>query len=83
MKGDVSVQIVAKLYSVSEATITRKCQAGTFPNAYQLGGEKCQWHIPADDALAVIPASRHEAARQKLELLVRLQEMREAQQNPV
>ncbi len=83
MRGDVSVQVVAKLYGLSEATITRKCQAGTFPNAYQLGGEKCQWHIPADDVLAVIPAFRHETARQKLELLVRLQEMRELHQNPV
>ncbi len=83
MKGDVSVQVVAKLYNVSEATITRKCQAGIYPNAFQLGGAKCQWHIPVDDALAAIPAPRYETARQKLELLHRLQEMQEAQQKPV
>jgi hypothetical protein len=83
VKGDVSVQVVAKLYNVSEANITRKCQAGIFPNAYQIGGEKCQWHIPVEDVMAAIPAPRHETARQKLELLARLQEMRELQQNPV
>ena len=75
MKGDITVKIVAQLSGMSEATITRRCQGGTFPNAYQLGGPRCQWHIPADDVLAVIPASRHEDARHKLELLSRLQEM--------
>lgn len=83
MSGDVTVQVVAKLSGMSEATITRKCQAGMFRNAYQLGGSGCQWHIPADDVLAIIPAARHDAARQKLELLIRLQEMREMTGKPV
>ena len=75
MRGDVTVKIVAQLSGMSEASITRKCQAKTFPGAYQLGEKHCQWHIPADDVLAVIPPSRHAEARQKLELLLQLQDM--------
>ncbi len=73
MKGDVSVKVAARFFRVSEVTIIRKCKTGIFPNAYQLGGENCAWHIPADDIIRV--HSRPEDAEMRLSELAKVFEM--------
>ena len=76
MRGDVSVEVVAKLSGMSKATITRNCQAGTFRNAYQLGGSGCQWHIPAEDVAALYPEAKRAVVLAKLEQLAQMHELK-------
>jgi hypothetical protein len=72
VKGDVSVKVAARFFRVSEVTITRKCKAGIFPNAFQLG-EKSTWNIPAADILGVC---RHrEDAEMRLSQLAKVFEV--------
>ncbi len=70
MSGDVSVKVAARFFKMSEVTITRKCQAKVFPNAFQLGGERCTWFIPADDLLSVYP--NRERGELMLEALIEM-----------
>lgn len=75
MKGDVSVKVAAKLTGYSKVSIIRKCQSGVYPNAYQLGGENCQWHIPAEDILKSYPETRRAVVLAKLEQAVELYDL--------
>lgn len=72
MKGDVSVKVAARFFRMSEVTIIRKCKAGIFPNAFQLG-EKSTWHIPAADILRIYPDPKD--AEMRLTELVKVFEM--------
>jgi len=73
VKGDVSVKVAARFFRMSEVTIIRKCKTGKFPNAYQLGGENCTWHIPAADILRIYPDPKD--AEMRLTELVKVFEM--------
>jgi hypothetical protein len=62
MKDLLTVSEVAKKLKCSEATVKVYCATGQLPGAYQPGGSRSMWLIPAD-ALKSAPATPNKRGR--------------------
>ena len=51
IEQNIGSDIASRILSVSQATITRMCRKGIFPNATQ-DGQGHPWHIPLEDIIA-------------------------------